>query len=122
LSAGPALATHCSNVEKQDGAGSAGTATVNVVTGEITPVDLDTNPAGNIKGGFITVTPALPDGTVVGEPADVFKKDLPDGAHNAGRATTSATESASTISRSAGSRARLGGGGRNAALVFPSFI
>jgi hypothetical protein len=37
-----------------------------------------------IKGGFITVTPVLPDGTVVGEPADVFKKDLPDGAHNAG--------------------------------------
>jgi hypothetical protein len=86
LSAGPALAHSCSPVNKPAGAGSAGTATVNVVTGEFTS-DLDTNPAGNLRGGFITVTAVLPDGTVVGG-GDVFKKDLPDGAHNSGPGDT----------------------------------
>lgn len=83
LSAGEAFATSCSPVNKPAGAGSAGTATVNVVTGEFTPTDLDVNPAGHLRGGFISVTAVLPDGTVVGG-GDVFTKDLPDGAHNSG--------------------------------------
>ncbi len=83
LSGGQAFATHCSPVRKPAGAGSAGTATVNVVTGEFTPIDLNINPAGKLRGGFISVTAVLPDGTVVGG-GDVFKVDLPDGAHNSG--------------------------------------
>jgi hypothetical protein len=83
LGAGEAFATSCSPVNKPAGAGSAGTATVNVVTGEFTPVDLNVNPAGKLRGGFISVTAVLPDGTVVGG-GDVFTRDLPDGAHNAG--------------------------------------
>jgi hypothetical protein len=83
LTASEAFATHCSPVNKPAGAGSAGTATVNVVTGEFTPIDLNVNPAGHLQGGFISVTAVLPDGTVVGG-GDVFKVDLPDGAHNSG--------------------------------------
>ena len=83
LSAGQALATHCSPVNKPSGAGSAGTATVNVVTDEFTPTNLNVNPAGHLRGGFISVTAVLPDGTVVGG-GDVFTRDLPDGAHNSG--------------------------------------
>jgi hypothetical protein len=83
LGAAPAIATSCSPVNKPLGAGSAGTATVDVVTGQFTPVDLNLNPAGKPRGGFISVTP-LANGTPVGPTADVFNKDLPDGAHNSG--------------------------------------
>jgi hypothetical protein len=41
------------------------------------------NPAGNPTGGFMTASTIAPDGTVVATES-VFKKDLPDGAHNAG--------------------------------------
>jgi len=82
LAAGQAFSTSCSPVNKPAGAGSAGTAIVDVVTGAFTP-DLDLNPAGNPRGGFISVTAVLPDGTVVGG-GDVFSNDLPDGAHNSG--------------------------------------
>jgi hypothetical protein len=86
ISAGEAFATHCSPVNKPEGAGAnAGTVTVTLSpTGPpdvvITP---NLNPAGNPTGGFMTVTVVAPDGTVV-DTANVFKKDLPDGAHNAG--------------------------------------
>ena len=82
IGVGEAFATSCDVVKKPDGAGSAGTATVNVVTGEFT-FNLNENPAGRPRGGFISVTAVLPDGTVVGG-GDVFRKDLPDGAHNSG--------------------------------------
>jgi hypothetical protein len=84
LGAGQAFATHCFNTSKPAGAGSAGTFTINVVTEEFTAVDASINPAGNLQGGFLSLTPVLPDGTPVGPEVDVFKKDLPDGAHNAG--------------------------------------
>jgi hypothetical protein len=85
LSAASAYAFSCSVVKKPAGAGSAGSATVNVVTGEFTPgADLRVNKAGHIQGGFISVTAVLPDGTVVGG-GDVFgHADLPDGAHSSG--------------------------------------
>jgi hypothetical protein len=86
LSAGEAFAHSCSPVNKPEGAGAnAGTVTVNLnPTG---PPDVvispNLNPAGHPTGGFMTVTVVAPDGTVV-DTANVFKKDLPDGAHNAG--------------------------------------
>jgi hypothetical protein len=83
LSAAPAFATHCAVVNKPAGAGSAGTVTLDVVNGVVLSSDLNTNPAGHIRGGFLSVTAVLPDGTVVGS-GDVFKHDLPDGAHNSG--------------------------------------
>jgi hypothetical protein len=78
LGAGPAFATHCSPVNKPIDAGAnAGTVALQPSgPPTITPV---LNPAGHPTGGFMTVI--APDGTVV---ASVFKKDLPDGAHNAG--------------------------------------
>jgi hypothetical protein len=84
--ASAALATHCSPVNKPVGAGAnAGTVTVTLSpTGPpsvvITP---NLNPAGHATGGFMTVSVIAPDGTVVAT-ENVFKKDLPDGAHNAG--------------------------------------
>jgi hypothetical protein len=84
LSAAPAFAFHCSVVKKPAGAGSAGTVTLDVVNGEIVSSDLNLNPAGHIRGAFVSLTAVLPDGTVVGG-GDVFwHKDLPDGAHNSG--------------------------------------
>jgi hypothetical protein len=85
LTAGQASATSCSVVKKPAGAGSAGSATVNVVTGEFTlGGDVRINPAGHIQGAFLSVTAVLPDGTVVGG-GDIFAhRDLPDGAHNSG--------------------------------------
>ncbi len=85
LTASQAYAFSCSVVKKPAGAGSAGSATVNVVTGEFTPgEDLRVNKTGHIQGGFISVTAVLPNGTVVGG-GDVFgHADLPDGAHNSG--------------------------------------
>jgi hypothetical protein len=86
LSAGEAFATHCSVVNKPLGAGAnAGTVTVTLSpTGPpdvvITP---ELNPAGHATGGFMTVTVIAPDGSVVAT-ENVFKKDLPDGAHNSG--------------------------------------
>jgi hypothetical protein len=82
LTAGQALSTSCTVVNKPPGAGSAGTATLNVVTGEF-DLNLNTNPAGNPTGGFMSVTAVLPDGTVVGG-GDTFLNDLPDGAHSSG--------------------------------------
>jgi hypothetical protein len=82
LLAGPAFATHCGVVHKKPGAGAAATATVNADTGEFTITSADLNPAGNLKGNFITVT-VVAGGRVVAT-VDVFKRDLPDGAHNAG--------------------------------------
>jgi hypothetical protein len=83
LLAGPALGTSCGVVHKKPGAGSPATATINVDTGEFAVTSADLNPAGPLKGNFMTVT-AISGGQVVGT-ADVFaKKDLPDGAHNAG--------------------------------------
>lgn len=85
VTAGQASAFHCSVVNKPAGAGSVGSATVNVVTGEFTlGDDVRVNPAGHIQGAFLSVTAVLPDGTVVGG-GDVFAhKDVPDGAHNSG--------------------------------------
>jgi hypothetical protein len=83
LGAAQASATSCSPVNKPLGAGSAGTATVDVTNGQFTPVDLNLNPAGKPRGGFISVTPVV-NGNPVGPTADVFNKDLPDGAHNSG--------------------------------------
>lgn len=84
LSAGSAYATSCSVVKKPAGAGSGGSVTLDVVNDEILAADLNLNPAGHLRGAFVSVTAVLPDGTVVGG-GDVFwGKDLPDGAHNSG--------------------------------------
>jgi hypothetical protein len=86
LSATEAFATHCGVVNKPVGAGAnAGTVTVTLnTTGPpdvvVTP---NLNPAGKPTGGFMTVSVIAPDGTVVAT-ENVFKKDLPDGAHNSG--------------------------------------
>jgi hypothetical protein len=86
LTAGEAFATHCSPVNKPEGAG-ANAGTVDVFLSPSGPPDVviapNLNPAGNPTGGFMAVTVYAPDGTVV-DTANVFKKDLPDGAHNAG--------------------------------------
>jgi hypothetical protein len=78
LGSGPAFATHCSPVNKPFDAG-ANAGTVALQPSGPPVVTFVLNPAGHPTGGFLTVT--APDGTVVGS---VFKKDLPDGAHNAG--------------------------------------
>ncbi len=79
-----ALAHVCFVAKKPAGAGSAGTATLDVTNGELTPgADLRVNPAGNLQGGFITIT-AVAGGTTLGT-ADTFSHTtLPDSARNAG--------------------------------------
>jgi hypothetical protein len=84
LTAGSAYAFSCSVVKKPAGKGSAGSVTLDVVNEEIVSADLNLNPQGRIRGGFVSVTAVLPDGTVVGG-GDVFwHSDLPDGAHGSG--------------------------------------
>jgi len=83
LLASPAMAFSCGVVNKPDGAGSAGTATVDVATGDFTITSQELNPAGKLKGNFLTVTAVA--GSQVLSTDDIFiKKDLPAGAHNAG--------------------------------------
>ena len=81
LTASQAFAFHCFVAKKPQGAGSAGSATIEVTNETFTPgADLRTNPQGHLTGGFITLT-----ATLNGEPIgtfDVFTHDLPDGAHN----------------------------------------
>jgi hypothetical protein len=82
VTAGQAAATSCSPVNKPEGAGAnAGTLTVNLDTGQVT-ADFNTNPAGHVTGGFLSVT-VIAGGTTV-DTADTFKNDLPDGAHSSG--------------------------------------
>jgi hypothetical protein len=86
VTAGQAAATSCSPVNKPEGAGAnAGTLTVNLDTGQVTP-DFNTNPAGHVTGGFLSVS-VIAGGTVV-DTANTFKNDLPDGAHNSGPGDT----------------------------------
>lgn len=79
-----ALAHVCFVAKKPSEAGSAGTATLDVISGTITPGDdLRVNPAGKLQGGFITIT-AVAGGTTLGT-ADTFSHTtLPDSARNAG--------------------------------------
>ena len=83
LTASQAFGFHCFVAKKPAGAGSAGSATIEVTTETFTPgEDLRVNPAGHLQGGFITLT-----ATFQGEPIgtfDVFTRDLPEGAHNSG--------------------------------------
>ena len=78
-----AFAHVCFNPNKPAGAGSAGEITLDVATGEVIEENLDLNPAGHPKGGFITVNAEFG-----GEPiasVDTFAHiTLPDGALNAG--------------------------------------
>ena len=83
LTASQAFGFHCFVAKKPAGAGSAGSATIEVTTETFTPgEDLRVNPSGHLQGGFITLT-----ATLEGEPIgtfDVFTRDLPEGAHNSG--------------------------------------
>jgi hypothetical protein len=89
LTAGSAFGTSCSVVGKPVGAGEAGTATFNVVTGTFTITSLNLTPSGNLRGNFLTVSVIGPGGVVL-ETVSVFgKKDLPDGAHASGPGGTS---------------------------------
>lgn len=82
--AGAAFAHTCFIASKPAGAGSAGTATIDVVSGTFMPDDLDTNPQGRLRGGFITLTPTV-SGTPIAGPIDTFTHTtLPDGARNSG--------------------------------------
>jgi hypothetical protein len=82
LTAGQAAATSCSPVNKPEGAGAnAGTLTVNLDTGQVT-ADFNTNPAGHVTGGFLSVN-VIAGGTTI-DTANTFKNDLPDGAHASG--------------------------------------
>ena len=84
--AAPAFAFHCFVVKKSAGAGSAGTATFNVVTHALTAgTPITFTPSGQIQGGgFLTVTLVRGDGTPI-VTADLFwHGDLPDGAHESG--------------------------------------
>jgi hypothetical protein len=86
LTAASASATSCSPVNKPVEAGAnAGTVTVTLSpTGPPTVVVTpELNPAGKPTGGFMTATVIDPAGNTVATDS-VFKKDLPDGAHNAG--------------------------------------
>lgn len=78
-----ALAFSCNPVNKPIGSGVAGTATLDVVTETFTFTGADLNPAGKMKGNFITVS--VVSGVVLLDEVDIFgHKDLPDGAHNSG--------------------------------------
>lgn len=79
-----ALAHVCFVAKKPAGAGSAGTATLDVISGTITPgEDLRVNPAGKLQGGFLTITAVAGD-TVLGT-EDVFSHEtLPESARNSG--------------------------------------
>jgi hypothetical protein len=86
LTASQAWATSCSPVNKPAGAGAnAGTLTVTFTSPDAPPTvvaDFNTNPAGHVTGGFLSVT-VIVGGEVV-DTANTFKNDLPDGAHNSG--------------------------------------
>jgi hypothetical protein len=84
VTAGSALATSCSVVNKPIGSGEAGTATINVVTGTFTITSLNLTPSGNLRGNFLTVSVIGPGGVVLDTVSVFGKKDLPDGAHAAG--------------------------------------
>jgi hypothetical protein len=84
VAAGSALGTSCSVVKKPIGAGEAGTATVNVVTGTFTITSLNLTPSGHLRGNFLTVTVIGPGGVVLDTTSVFAKKDLPDGAHLSG--------------------------------------
>ena len=86
--AAPASAFHCFVVKKPAGAGSAGTATFDVLTNTFTPgSSLSFNAAGQLQGGgFVTLTVVA--GPTVLATADVFGHiDLPEGAHASGPGT-----------------------------------
>lgn len=78
-----ALAFSCTPVNKPIGTGVAGSVTLDVVTETFTVTDMDLNPAGNIKGNFVTVSVVAGD-TVLDQIDIWWRKDLPDGAHNSG--------------------------------------
>jgi nitrous oxide reductase accessory protein NosL len=79
-----AYAHVCTNPNKAVGAGSAGEATIDVITGEVDFSGVEINEhSGRPKGGFISFT-AVADGEVIGT-ADVFAQTtLPESARNAG--------------------------------------
>ncbi len=78
-----ALAFSCNPVNKPIGAGAGGTATFDVLTETFTFTGGELNPAGKMKGNFITVSVVA--GTTLLDQVDIFgHKDLPDGAHNSG--------------------------------------
>ena len=82
-SAGSAFAHVCFNASKPTGAGSAGTATIDVATGEFTPGDENVNPQGRPRGGFTTMTVEA-GGDYMGTFDTFAHTTLPDGALNAG--------------------------------------
>ncbi len=83
LAASQAFAFSCTPVNKTQGAGVAATGTFNVDTGVFTLTSANINPAGHFRGAFIDVTVVDSSG-ILGQ-VDVFgRKDLPEGAHNAG--------------------------------------
>jgi hypothetical protein len=88
ITAASASATSCAVIGKPIGAGEAGTATVDVITGTFTITSLNLTPSGNLRGNFLTVTVMA--GPAVLDVVSVFgKKDLPDGAHLSGPGGTS---------------------------------
>ena len=82
LSGSIALAHSCFVVNKPVGAGSAGTATLNLDTFEFDDSGVNYNPAGRAKGGFTTLEVSA--GGVPIATLDTFNKDMPEGAHNSG--------------------------------------
>ena len=81
--AGSALAHVCFNSSKPAGKGSAGSATIDVTTGEFTIRSMKLNPQGRPTGGFLTVT-AVAGETTLGSFDTFTHTTLPDGAMNAG--------------------------------------
>jgi hypothetical protein len=82
-----ALAFSCTPVNKPIGAGVAGSVTLDVVAGTFTETGMDLNPAGNMKGNFVTVSVVA--GDVLLDEVDIWwRKDLPEGAHNSGPGDT----------------------------------
>ena len=78
-----ALAHSCTPVNKPVGAGQGGTATFDVVTGTFTITSVDLNAAGKMTGNFVTVS-VVAGGTLLDQVDTFGRKDLPEGAHNAG--------------------------------------
>jgi hypothetical protein len=78
-----ALAFSCTPVNKPIDAGVAGTVTLDVVAGTFTETGMDLNPAGKMKGNFVTVSVVAGD-TLLDQIDIWWRKDLPDGAHNSG--------------------------------------
>lgn len=83
LSSTFALAHQCFVANKPDGAGSAGHATLDVITGEFDDSGVNYNEAGKPTGGFVTLE-AQVRGTTVAEEDVFIHNTLPEPARNAG--------------------------------------